>query len=76
VNYVTEENNEGMIAKLDKLICMIKCSETEGKAITNAKVEEIDFIARNNPYPSWMNKSYNLNFQKPYRNSAKHLQQK
>jgi hypothetical protein len=40
----------------------------EGKAIANAKVEEVDFIARNNSYPAWMNKGYNSNIQKPYPN--------
>ena len=46
VNSVTEEKNEVLTTKVDELICMIKGNE--GKAITDAKVEEVDFIARNN----------------------------
>jgi hypothetical protein len=63
--------------KVDELICMIKGNETQGKAITDANAEEVDFIACNYPYPAWMNKSYHSNFQKPYpRRSPKHLQQR
>jgi hypothetical protein len=36
---------------------MIKGNETQGKAITDANAEEVDFIACNYPYPAWMNKS-------------------
>jgi hypothetical protein len=35
---------------------MIKDNENQGNAITDATVEEIDIIIRNNPYPAWMNK--------------------
>ena len=68
VNSVTEEKNEVLTAKVDELICMIKGNEA--KAISNAKVEDLYFISRNNSYPVWMNKCYNSHFQKPYPNPA------
>ncbi len=43
VHSVTEEKNEVLTAKVDELICMIKGNE--GKAISDAKVEDVDFIA-------------------------------
>ena len=68
MNSVTKEKNEVLTTKVDELICTIKSNE--GKAISDAKVEEKDFISHNNSYPAWMNKGYNSNFQKPYPNPA------
>jgi alanine-alpha-ketoisovalerate/valine-pyruvate aminotransferase len=70
VNSVTKENNEGLTAMVGELICMINDNESQGNAITDAKVEEVDCMAHNNPYPTWMNKIYSSNFQKPYPNPA------
>jgi hypothetical protein len=48
VNSVTEGVNEDLTAKVDELIGIIKGKEEiQVNAITNAKVEEIDFMARN-----------------------------
>jgi hypothetical protein len=47
---------------------MIKGNENQGNVITDATVEEIDIIIRNNPYPAWMNRSCSSNLQKPYPN--------
>jgi hypothetical protein len=66
VNLVTKESNEVSIAKVDEIICMIKGNEA--KAITDANVEEIDFVACYNSYHAWKNKCYNSNFQQPYPN--------
>jgi hypothetical protein len=46
VNYFTKEINEGLAAKVDELIGIIEGNEEiQVNAITNARVEEIDFIA-------------------------------
>ena len=63
MNSITEENNEGLTAKVDELICMIKGNETQVNAITDAKIEEIDFVARNSFDPAW-SQNYGSTFQK------------
>jgi hypothetical protein len=69
VNSVTEGVNEDLTAKVDELIGIIKGKEEVQVAITNAKVEEIDFIARNFN-PAWKIQNYGSNYQKPYPNHA------
>jgi hypothetical protein len=36
--------------------------------ITNANIEDVDFIARNPYMPAWKNQNYGSNFQKNYSN--------
>jgi hypothetical protein len=48
VNSATKENKEGLTAKVDVLTCTIKDKEeTQGNAIINASVEEINILASN-----------------------------
>ena len=62
-----KERNEDLTAKLDELICIIKGKDkTQVNAISKAKVEEVDFIARNSYNPAWKSQNYGSNFQKPY----------
>ncbi|MBI0385001.1 hypothetical protein JBE27_54265, partial [Streptomyces albiflaviniger] len=71
VNSITEEKNEELTAKVDELIGMIKGKkETHINAITNANVEEVDFIACTTYNPTWKSQNYGSNFQKPYPNPA------
>jgi hypothetical protein len=50
VNSINEESNEGLMEKVDVLITLIKGNdEAQEHAITDARVEDVDCIARN-PY--------------------------
>jgi hypothetical protein len=50
VNSINEESNEGLMEKVDVLITLIKGNdEAQVHAITDARVEDVDCIARN-PY--------------------------
>ena len=54
VNVIDETNNEEVIAKVDELIVVIKGkNEAHVNAISNAQIEEIDFISRNTFNPGW-----------------------
>jgi hypothetical protein len=53
VNSINKESNEVLTAKVDALINLIKGNEeAQVHAITNARVEDVDFIARNPYNPS------------------------
>ena len=48
VNAITETNNEELTTKVDELITIFKGkNEAQVNALSNAQIEEIDFIARN-----------------------------
>ena len=67
VNSITEERNEELTAKVDELIGIIKGKDkAQVNAISEAKVEEVDFISRNSHNPAWKSQNYGSNFQKPY----------
>jgi hypothetical protein len=70
VNSITEIENEELIARVNELLGIVKGKETHVNAITNANVEDVDFIARNLYMPAWMSQNYGSNFQKNYSNPA------
>jgi hypothetical protein len=70
VNSITEIENEELIAKVNELLGIVKDKENHVNAISNANIEEVDFIARNPYMPSWKSQNYGSNFQKNYSNPA------
>jgi hypothetical protein len=68
VNSITETENEELIAKVNELLGRVKGKETYVNAITNANIEDVDFIARNPYMPAWKSQNYGSNFQKNYSN--------
>ena len=71
VNSITEGNNEDLTSKLDELLNILKGKEnTQVNAITNSKVEEVDFIDKNPYNPAWKSQNFGSNFQKQYTNPA------
>jgi hypothetical protein len=70
VNSISEENNEDLTAKVDELINIDKGNEAQVNAITNAKVEEVDFLVHKFLNPTWRSQNYGSNFRKPYLNLA------
>jgi hypothetical protein len=52
---------------------IVKGKETHVNAITNANIEDVDFIARNPSMPAWKSPNYGSNFQKNYSNPACNL---
>ena len=67
ITAVTKSNNEELTAKVDELLSALKHkNEVQVNAITNAQIEEIDFIARNTYNLAWKNSNYGQNYQKPY----------
>jgi hypothetical protein len=51
-------------------IYILKFNEAQVNAITNAKVEEVYFLARNTFKPSWSNQNYGSSFEKTYHSPA------
>jgi hypothetical protein len=69
VNSITEEKNNDLMTKEDELIrIIIGKEENQINAVTNAKVEDVDFLASNFFNPAWKNQNYGSTFQKPYPN--------
>jgi hypothetical protein len=68
VNSITETENEELITKVNELLGIVKGKETHVNAITNANVEDVDFIARNPYMSAWKSQNYGSNFQKNYSN--------
>ena len=71
VNAITETNNEELTTKVDELIVVLK-GKNEGQvnAISNAQIEEIDFIAHNTFNPGWKGPNFGSSYQKPYNHAG------
>jgi uncharacterized protein YoxC len=52
VNSITETENEELIAKVNELLGIVKGKETHVNAITNANIEDVDFIAHSSYMPA------------------------
>jgi hypothetical protein len=70
VNSITKIENEELIAKVNELLGIVKGKETHVNAITNANIEDVDFIARNPYMSAWKSQNYGCNFQNNYSNPA------
>jgi hypothetical protein len=68
VDSITETKDEELITKVNEPLGIVKGKETHVNAITNANIEDVDFITHNPYMPAWKSQNYGSNFQKNYSN--------